>query len=60
MSKQAPDDTYGDEETARRRDEVIKHMLNTPLQPRRPKPKDEGAEERQARKGRAHRPKPRP
>ena len=33
---------FGTEETARRRDEVIKRMLNTPPQPRRAKrePKD--------------------
>jgi hypothetical protein len=39
-----------DEEIARRRDEVIKRMLNTPPQPRRAKPKE--AKKRPARKAR--------
>jgi hypothetical protein len=30
-------DKYTNEETARRRDAVIKRMLNTPPQPRKPK-----------------------
>ena len=51
------DDQYSDEETVRRRDEVVKRMLNTPPQPRPTKPKDEKGEERPARKGRVHRPK---
>jgi hypothetical protein len=38
------DDRYSEEETARRRDEVIRRMINTPPQPRRsptaPKPKE--------------------
>jgi hypothetical protein len=29
-------DTYSDEETARRRDEVIKRMANTPPKPHKP------------------------
>jgi hypothetical protein len=31
--KRTPNDEYSDEETARRRDAVIKHMLNTPPKP---------------------------
>jgi hypothetical protein len=31
------DEQFCDAEAARRRDEVIKHMLNTPPQPRNPK-----------------------
>jgi hypothetical protein len=34
------DDQFDDEETARRRDEVVKRMLATPPQPR-PQPKKE-------------------
>ena len=34
-SPETPD--YGDEEAARRRDEVVKRMLATPPQPRAPK-----------------------
>lgn len=52
-------DDYSDEEAARRRDEVIKRMLNTPPQPRRTKPKADKAKEREPRKERAHRPKSR-
>jgi hypothetical protein len=49
--KQAESDTYTDKEAARRRDEVIKRMLNTPPQPRRAKlPKE--AKKRSARKAR--------
>jgi hypothetical protein len=58
---QRPNDDYSDEEAARRRDAVIKRMLNTPPQPRRkksaapiPKPK-----ERPASKGRVHKGKTR-
>jgi hypothetical protein len=54
------DEFNDEEETARRRDEVIRRMLTTPPQPRPTKPKGEGDEERPARKGRVHRPKPRP
>lgn len=43
MSKQASNDDYSDEEAARRRDEVIKRMLNTPPQPRRAGAGDRGA-----------------
>jgi hypothetical protein len=34
MSKLIPDDQYNQEETARRRDEVIRRMANTPPQPK--------------------------
>lgn len=36
---QPEDDTYTDEEAARRRDEVVKRMLATPPQPRVSPPK---------------------
>jgi hypothetical protein len=55
MSDGEPDnDQPDDEETARRRDEVIKRMLNTPPQPRKAKrqPSTE-AKERLARKARS-------
>lgn len=35
---QKPEDTYDDDEAARRRDEVVKRMLATPPQPRTAKP----------------------
>jgi hypothetical protein len=50
--KPADDDQYSDEETMRRRDAVIKRMLDTPAQP----PK---AKERPATKGRVHKGKSR-
>jgi hypothetical protein len=31
------DETYSEEETARRREEVVRRMLNTPPQPRKAK-----------------------
>jgi hypothetical protein len=36
-------DAYSDDETARRRDEVIKRMLNTPPQPHRAKKQPKNA-----------------
>jgi hypothetical protein len=52
MTKTPQDDQYGPEETARRRDEVIRVMANTPPQPRvtRPKRKKKAASGRVARK----------
>jgi len=49
------DDLFGSEETARRRDEVVRRMANTPPQPRvrppdRPKKKRSTASDRKARK----------
>jgi hypothetical protein len=59
--KRQPDDQYGPEETARRRDEAIRRALNTP-----PKPQKEIAgkgerkpKERPASKGRVHKAKTR-
>jgi hypothetical protein len=52
-------DAYGTEETARRRDEVIKRMLNTPPQPRQQKPRAAKPKARPAQKGRVHRAKSR-
>ena len=34
------DDTYSDDETARRRDQTLKRMLNTPPKPHKPKSDD--------------------
>lgn len=39
MIKPFTDDTYSDEETARRRDAIIKRMIATPPQPHKPKSK---------------------
>jgi hypothetical protein len=52
-------DLYSDEETARRRDEVIKRMLNTSPQPRQQKPRTVKPKTRPAQKGRIHRAKAR-
>jgi hypothetical protein len=59
MTKNARDDSYSGMEVARRRDEVIRRMLNTPPQPRHQKPRSEKAKKRPARKGRMHRAKSR-
>jgi hypothetical protein len=51
-------DTYSDKETAKRRDEVIRRMANTPPQPKanlHPKKKKKAAADRATRKGRAGR-----
>lgn len=51
-------ENYSDEETTRRRDEVIRRMANTPPQPKvspRPKKKTKAASGRAAGKGRATR-----
>jgi hypothetical protein len=52
------DDRYSAEETARRADEVIKRMLNTPPKPRKAKPTPK-AKERPASKGRVRKGKSR-
>jgi hypothetical protein len=57
-AKSNDDEFYSEEETARRADEVIKRMLNTPPQPRKAKPIPE-AKERAASKGRVRRGKSR-
>lgn len=49
-------DKYSNEETARRRDEVIRRMANTPPQPAKPRPSKKGkptGQGRAAAKGRA-------
>jgi hypothetical protein len=46
-------DRYSDEETARRRDEVVRRMLNTPPQPRRATQEPKQAKEKAARKTRS-------
>jgi len=40
MESGPSDNNYSDEETARRRDELAKRMLNMPPQPLKPKSKD--------------------
>jgi hypothetical protein len=59
MTKQARNDSYTNEEAARRRDEVIKRMLNTPPQPRQQKARTAKPKTRPAQKGRVHRAKSR-
>jgi hypothetical protein len=56
MKGEGDDDQYSEEETARRADEVIKRMLNTPPQPRTTKPAPK-TKERPASKQRAPKPK---
>jgi hypothetical protein len=55
---ESPEDQYSEEETARRADQVIKRMLNTPPQPRTTKPAPK-TKERPASKGRVHKGKAR-
>jgi hypothetical protein len=53
-----PNETYSSDETARRRDEVVRRMANTPPRPKaspRPKRKRKAGADRVARKGRAAR-----
>jgi hypothetical protein len=52
-----PDDQYSEEETARRRDQVIRQMINTPPKPR--SARTGKAKERPASKGRVHKGKTR-
>lgn len=53
------DGTFSEKETARRRDEVVRRMANTPPEPKatypRPKKKKKAGAGRAARKGRADR-----
>jgi hypothetical protein len=58
MKGEGDDDRYSEEETARRADQVIKRMLNTPPQPRTTKPAPQ-TKERPASKGRVHKGKAR-
>jgi len=52
--RRSPDE-YSDEEAARRRDIVVKRMLNTPPQPRAKKPKERPASKGRVHKGRTRR-----
>jgi len=56
MAKSQSDDTYGDEEAARRRDAVVRRMIRTPPTPQKPTPKSKA---RPASKGRVHKGKAR-
>jgi len=58
MKGEGDDDRYSEEETARRAEEVIKRMLNTPPQPRKAKLKPK-AKERPPSKGRVRKGKSR-
>jgi hypothetical protein len=57
----APDDQYSDEETARRRDEVVRRMAKMSPQPlgKKPTAPTPKAKERPASKGRVHKGKTR-
>ena len=57
MDKKPDDDHFSEEETARRADQVIKRMLNTPPKPRAKPPQK--AKQRPASKGRVHKGKTR-
>jgi hypothetical protein len=50
MAKAPQDERYSEEEAARRRDEVVKRMLNTPPQPRKT---PAGKKQAPSRKGKA-------
>jgi hypothetical protein len=58
MAGKSNDEAYSKEETARRADQVIKRMLNTPPKPRSATPAKK-AKERPATKGRVHKGKTR-
>jgi len=58
MKGEGDDDRYSEEETAQRRDEVIRRMAKMPPQPRKAKPLPK-AKERPASKGRVHKGKTR-
>jgi hypothetical protein len=58
MKKHSGDAEYSPDETARRRDEVVRRMANTPPQPKakipvRPEKKKRAGADRAVRKGRA-------
>jgi hypothetical protein len=58
MQKKQPEESYNEDEVARRRDEVIRRMANTPPQPKaspRPKKKKKAVAGRAVRKVRARR-----
>jgi hypothetical protein len=50
MKAEGADDRYSEQETAQRRDEVIRRMIATPPQPRKP---DKASQKRQPKKGRS-------
>jgi hypothetical protein len=53
MADKQPDETYSDEEAARRRDAVVRRMIATPPQPHKPvapKRKARGANKARVRK----------
>jgi hypothetical protein len=53
MKASDQDEQFSREETSRRRDEVIKRMLNTPPQPRRATREPKKVKEKPARKARS-------
>jgi len=53
MNDESKDAAQGADETAERRDEVLKRMLNTPPKPHTPKPKQRPPSKGRVRKGRS-------
>jgi hypothetical protein len=53
MKSESDGDSYSAEETARRRDEVVRRMISTPPQPRVPKTKERPASKGRVRKGKS-------
>ncbi|HLZ67480.1 MAG TPA: hypothetical protein VKQ29_14695 [Aliidongia sp.] len=54
MDTKSTDEQYSDEEATRRRDEIIKRMINTPPKPHAPKSKTRPASKGRVHKGKTH------